>query len=443
MASSVQPSLDQAPPFSIPLLFFLTAPLFGVIAGLLIFFFGPDALVSRWSEKTLAITHLLTIGVLGMLMCGALTQILPVVAGSPIPGVRWVGPIVHLLLTLGTLLLAGGFLSGYPAVFIGAVASLGVGFGLFILVATMALYKSWKASSSVVAIRLAIIGLLVTIVIGIYLALQFSGIVNVRNLMLLTNIHLAWGFLGWIGLLIAGMAFQVLPMFQMTPEYPGWFSRSFPIVIFIVLSSWSLLALFWMPSEEAYQLVWLIACIYGLFVPFSLYLQHHRRRKVSDISLFFWGVGLAVLFLVCLLYLIRHLGLWSSSLPSFALLQGGLLIYGFAISLTNGMLYKIVPFLAWFHLQNRKMKVIGVGGVRVPNMKELLSEPLVQSQFGFHLAALLVLGLALYRPEWFSRPFGLLAALSSALLWFNLYRVVYRYRRVNSGITNFAKEHAR
>ncbi len=198
-----------------------------------------------------------------------------------------------------------------------------------------------------------------------------------------------------------------------------------------------------MPSDEAYQLVWLIACIYGLFVPFSLYLQHHRRRKVNDISLFFWGVGLAVLFLVCLLYLIRHLGLWSPLLPPFALLQGGLLIYGFALSLTNGMLYKIVPFLAWFHLQDRKMKVIGVGGVRVPNMKELLSEPLVQSQFGFHLAALLVLGLALYRPEWFSRPFGLLAALSSALLWFNLYRVVYRYRRVNSGITNFAKEHAR
>lgn len=442
MTPTAQPSLDQAPPFSIPLRFFLTAPLFGVVAGLMILFFGQDALVTRWSEETLAITHLLTIGLLGMLMCGALTQILPVVAGAPIPEVRRVGPVVHLLLTLGTLLLVGGFLSGSPPVFIGAVLSLGGGFGLFILVATIALFKSWKASSSVVAMRLAIIGLLVTVVIGIYLALQFSGLVSAKKLVLLTNIHLAWGFLGWIGLLIAGMAYQVLPMFQMTPEYPGWFSRSFPIVIFFALGSWSLLALLWMPSEEAYQLVWLIACIYGLFAPFSLYLQHHRRRKVNDISLLFWGVGLVVLFLVCLLYLVRNFGLWSSSLPSFALIQGGLLIYGFALSLVNGMLYKIVPFLAWFHLQNRKMKVVGVGGVRVPNMKELLSEPLIRAQFGIHLVALLVFILALYFPEWFGRLFGLLAALSSALLWFNLYRVVHRYRRVNSGITNFAKEQA-
>ena len=41
--------------------------------------------------------------------------------------------------------------------------------------------------------------------------------------------------------------------------------------------------------------------------------------------------------------------------PNQALMLGILMVHGMALSLINGMLYKIVPFLSWFHLQNRQM----------------------------------------------------------------------------------------
>ena len=50
-------SHDDTPPFSAPLRFFLTAPLFGVVAGLTLLF-GGEILVSRWTPGALAITHL-------------------------------------------------------------------------------------------------------------------------------------------------------------------------------------------------------------------------------------------------------------------------------------------------------------------------------------------------------------------------------------------------
>ena len=69
-------SFEQAPPISVPFRFFLTAPLFGVAAGLLLIWFGADALASRWNAPTLALTHLLTVGFMLEAMCGALLQIL-------------------------------------------------------------------------------------------------------------------------------------------------------------------------------------------------------------------------------------------------------------------------------------------------------------------------------------------------------------------------------
>ncbi|MHB0982634.1 MAG: hypothetical protein ACYC02_04540, partial [Thiobacillus sp.] len=77
-------SFGQAPPYSLPLRFFLTAPLFLLAAAGLIVW-APEALASRWTPYTLALTHALTLGFLAMVMLGALLQMLPVVAGSSIP----------------------------------------------------------------------------------------------------------------------------------------------------------------------------------------------------------------------------------------------------------------------------------------------------------------------------------------------------------------------
>ena len=64
-------SYDDTPPFSAPLRFFLTAPLFGVVAGLTLLF-GGEILVSRWTPGALAITHLFAAGFMLQVMLGAL-----------------------------------------------------------------------------------------------------------------------------------------------------------------------------------------------------------------------------------------------------------------------------------------------------------------------------------------------------------------------------------
>jgi len=100
-----------------------------------------------------------------------------------------------------------------------------------------------------------------------------------------------------------------------------------------------------------------------------------------------------------------------------------LLVGGF-MSVITGMLYKIVPFLIWLHLQNA-----GQGRVLAPNMKRILAESAMARQMAAHAASLALLLAAVVRPAWFAWPAGLALLLSNLWLLVNLWRCLQVYRR--------------
>jgi len=65
-------------------------------------------------------------------------------------------------------------------------------------------------------------------------------------------------------------------------------------------------------------------------------------------------------------------------------------LLGFALSIIQGMLYKIIPFLVWFHLFRGGTNAVKVG---IPNMKEIIPEHWMWRHLWLHggtlLAALL------------------------------------------------------
>jgi hypothetical protein len=99
-----------------------------------------------------------------------------------------------------------------------------------------------------------------------------------------------------------------------------------------------------------------------------------------------------------------------------------LALAGFAVSVIDGMLYKIVPFLAWFHLQ------ASVGPKRAPHMKKILSDETQRVHFGLHAAAVALLLAAVAWPEPLARIAGLALAVSAAALLRNLVVAARRYR---------------
>lgn len=423
-------SLDQAPPISVPFRFFISAPLFGILAALALCFYGPLLLQTRWLPATLAATHLLTLGVLTMIMCGALFQMLPVVAGAPVRYPLAVSMITHLTLSAGTLALVAGFLWGNSLAFSGAVLMLGVAVLVFFISAFYSLLKTPRPQPTVTGVRMAITGLIATAGFGLSLAAGYAWTDLTIHRATLTDLHLAWGFLGWMGMLVAVIAYQVVPMFQMTPEYPLWLRRTLAWILFGTLLCWSVGLISNNPVKTLLPLLGLLlATELVLFAGITLHLQYQRTRKIADVTLNFWRTGMVTLIIAALCWVVAQWWPDWGNDPRYPLCLGILFLAGFTLSVVNGMLYKIVPFLVWLHLQNRLMANIGLANTKIPHMKKVIGSEAMTKQFWLHLIALCCLLAAVFYPVWLARLAGILFLASFSWLGWNLLTAINVYRR--------------
>ena len=266
MLNSAALSLEQAPPVSIPVRFFLTAPLFGLAAALVALVYGPDLLASTWSPTVLAFSHLLTLGFLSMVMCGAMLQMLPVVAAAPVPAVVAVGTLVHILLVLGTGLLAG------------------TGFVLFLSATAVALKRAPGANATATGVGLALLSLAITVVVGLFLGSGLLGIGGLERMPDLVRGHIGWALSGWVGLLLLAVSYQVVPMFQVTPEYPAWMKKGLAWWLWLGLLGWSLLLFganqgYWAQFWPAVGMAPVMA-VFSLFAAVTLRLQSRSLQTM-------------------------------------------------------------------------------------------------------------------------------------------------------------------
>ena len=420
-------SLDQAPPLSVPSRFFLTTPVFGVLAACILLWSGPEIFSSRQAPHALAFTHSLTLGFICMTMFGAMQQLLPVLVGSPArrPGAS--STTLHALLTLGALAMILGFLSDQKGLLLVSLALLFLAFALFLGITTHGLARAKARTPTVVSMWLASTSLGIAITLGL-----FSGI---RRLLDDTHhvgdIHLTWALTGWVGLMVMGIAYEVVPMFQLTPVYPDRMRRALAPLLFACMALYTCLRFLpeaWQQGPlHPFTAIVLLLAGFSAFALTTLRLQQQRRRKLPDVTLDYWRLGMICLLVFSLLWIAGPLLVPSTLIADGEVFLGLLLIVGVILSLICGMLYKIVPFLLWFHLQSSLEEY-----VKLPSMKELLPDAPARRQLHVHIMSLILLLAASMQPSWFTYPAALLFAASSIMLGANLLTAYRKYRETRS-----------
>lgn len=414
-------SLDEAPPLSAPLRFFLTAPLFAIAAGMLLLWSGPALLASRWTPAALALTHLITAGFMLQVMLGAMLQLLPVVAGANMAHPRRVATLVHAAVTLGTGCLVAAFLTSQTLLFGAAVIFMGSGVLTFLVSAARALLGVPGTTPIIRGLRLALLGLGATVGLGLFLAVSLGWALDVA-LVQWANIHLGWGLVGWGSVLLAAVGFVVVPMFQQTPSYPGWLERYFALATLGVVLLWSLAeAAAW--ERIAAVLAVGMVLMAALFALTTFRLQRQRKRPKLDAVQRLWQIAMLSTLAACGLWLLVRMVPMIDQWQGWPLLLGALLLFGSFMSVMVGMLYKIVPFLVWLHLQER-----GQGRLQTPNMKKVLAEASMNRQAAAHFLALGLLLLACVWPQWLTYPAGLALIVANGWLLRNLLAAMAVYR---------------
>ncbi|MDA3909002.1 MAG: hypothetical protein PF437_07925 [Sulfurimonas sp.] len=415
-------SIDQAPPISAPLRFYLTAPIFAIIAGFLILFSDAATLMSRYSLDSIVITHALTIGFLGFIMLGSLTQMLPVLAGVRIPRVDLVTKISYIFLVIGTAFMLFGLLNDVALSNTVALVLLSTGFTMIITVIAMAIVKVQNFNPTVKAMSVSLLFASLTVLMGLFLLYTYIDIDFAPYRNMVANVHSVWGVFGFAGILIIGVTFQVLPMFYVAPRFKQFCKKRVVLLISLGLLIW----LYTNVYEEAYAIIgkaW-IALFFWAFATTMWRKLSARRRPISDVTVWYWRVASISLTLGSFLWIFDEY-FKNEYIVMVAILLGG----GFILSIMIGMLYKIIPFLVWFHLN-------AMGYMTIPTMNEMIDKKLARAQFVLFIASLIGFIFAFYIPVLLTIS-AISFIISMVILQYNVVAPVLIYRKVKKTKPDF------
>jgi hypothetical protein len=333
------------------------------------------------APETLIVVHVVAVGWLSLLMCGALFQFVPVLVARPLYSDTLPLPTLLLLITglavliLGFLQLGGG-VDPTPPFFALAATLLGAGFALVLwnLARTLITAQTLPVPARFVLVGLASIA--ATVAFGIIFALVLGGTTEYEPFLALTGIglplHVIAGLGGWLTFTAMGVSYRLLAMFMLAPELDGISTKAAlhlgtaALTIAIVGGVFAIL-----PGGGSLGLVLLLAAAIGL-AALALYgndvLHLYRARKRPHIELNSRMAALALASLaasIVLTVVLLALGRLADHVGAVVFL----IAFGWLSGLGLAQLYKIVAFLTWLECYGPVL-----GKAPTPRVQDLVVE---------------------------------------------------------------------
>lgn len=319
----------------------------------------------------LGLVHLAVLGWLLPIALGALHQLVPVVFEVPVRSERlaWVALGVY---ALGTLTFVGHiwtFATG-PGLIIGAGLLL---VAILLYAANLLLTLARAATVTITGFHViaAILFLVLTAGLGFTLAWNLHAPFLYVDHLLWLRAHAHAGVLGFFGLLVMGVAYRLFEMFLLSHGArmtAGWIALGAT-----GLALTATITNFIFGEARALTLASgaLAAAGVAAFIAQVVAIYRRRARPRTDVAWRHSVASFAYLALAVGAGVALAMGAarppWQGRLE---LVYGLVAIVGFVGSIVLGQLYKIVPFLVWFH---RFSPYVGLK--KVPAASELLPQP--------------------------------------------------------------------
>ena len=357
-----------APPFKIIVKYFAAAVIDFVILNFLLLINYEDISGFYFQPKILAITHMLTLGWISMTIFGAMFQLVPVVLEVKLFSEK-LAEIQFWIFLLGMIGLTTGFWNFNTGLHLNASAVL-LNIAILIFAVNMAgtfiHVKKWNITGWYLIA--ALIYLIITAVAGLLLTYNlWHPYISINHLQYL-KLHAEVAVIGWVTMVVMGVSYKLIPMFTLSHGYSMSSGKWAFWLVNIGLVGINTFFHFENSITPILVSTLFIAAGIACFL-FQVYLIYKNRlRKKRDI-----GIKYSVFSFYMLGFVTLFGSVFSftdlSRIPNVYLIFGYLVLYGYLSMLIVGQMYKIVPFLAWYHKYSSK-----VGLETVPMLKDMFNE---------------------------------------------------------------------
>ena len=416
-------STDQAPPFEVVYRFFLVAPISLTIIGFILIFGDTELILSRHSNLAISIIHLFTIGYMSMIMIGASMQFLPVIVGAVYENPKTITKYLLSSLILFLILFVYGFLNNQNEIFFYASYIIFVAILYFSIISIRKIDSLKLSDFTSKSIKIAFILFIIGLILGVNLLLSFSNNNFSQYHFDIAFAHSIIMLFGWGLFFILAIAFKVIPMFWVASDYEKSQIKLFHYLLFFVFV---LIVLNIFLQNQTIKIVALsnLSIVLLSFSYITIDKLNNRKRKVSDISVELWQSSMKWLFSGgILIFLNLFINIDSSiSAPLFAVVFG----YGFIVSLTIGMLYKIIPFLSWWHSSTTLAQK---GIFSVPTIKDMIPNQDIVVQKKLHYLTLLFLVIGI-KSVLILKVASILMIISNIYLYKNFSSAINTYKKL-------------
>lgn len=311
--------------------------------------------------------HFLLLGWGVLTAMGAMYQLVPVAFITEIWNER-LGFVQMGVTIIGVLGLAAALgLNLKIAYIFGIIVVLGI--LLFLFQMYKSLQKPKNKSIITLFVGTALGFLLITVLLGLTLALSLAGVIHGVNQTALLKSHILFGVAGWFTFLIFGFSYKLLPMFALSHG----FSMKLSNWTYGVYVSGMLLALISFYISKPAQSILFALGMALLAVGFTLFLKHMKHILSKKLKKQLDKGFLFAIYAITSGSVIYYAGVLASLWPGAGFMTFAIIIYVFVMGWVTfsimGYLFKIVPFLWWTHRYGDD-----IGKTNVPTMQEMTDE---------------------------------------------------------------------
>lgn len=412
---------DLAPPFKVVVKYFITAIFSFLLLNVLLVFNYDSFRGHHFQPKILALTHIATLGWITMIIFGALFQLIPVILQVRLFS-EFLAKLQFWVYTFGVFTLVYSFwffLIDAPLTIGASLINLAVLIFLVNVIVSLTRVKEWNITATYVSA--ALFYLLITAIVGLMMAMNLWHPYFSKSHLIYLGYHVNIAVIGWVSMVIMGVTFKLVPMFTLSHNFSNLSGKwAFG---FINAGLLGLVVLLHLPDSQeliiAFSMLIVIGILFFLYQVYIIFKQRIRRKL--DFPLRFTAA--AYIFLgVCTLFGFSFFFINYSQLMSITLVYGFLIFFGFISMLIIGQMYKILPFLTWYHKYSSK-----AGLEKVPLLREMYSDKLAGVQYYIMISAIAGTVISLILDAGPALLFSLSAMLVSTILFvINMIRILVR-----------------